>query len=90
MYYMRLPTYEWLAGQGITPSNTTTYTLSDMQDALTAEYGRSKYPELDLSSSDQKSGAIPYIGCSGPRYNTTAAGEGSTDSGRTVVDEGSS
>src|SRR5436305_7712708 len=39
MYYMRLPTYDWLAKKGITPSNTTTYTLSDMQNALAAEFG---------------------------------------------------
>jgi len=39
MYYMRLPTYDWLAKRGITPSNTTTYTLSDMQAALTAGHG---------------------------------------------------
>lgn len=32
-------------------------------------------------------GAVPYIGCSGPKYNTTAAGAGSLDNGRTVVDE---
>ncbi|KAL1310471.1 hypothetical protein AAFC00_000763 [Neodothiora populina] len=32
-------------------------------------------------------GALPYIGCSGPRYNETAAGANSTDSGRTVISE---
>ena len=32
-------------------------------------------------------GALPYIGCSGPRYNETAAGAGSTDNGRTVISE---
>jgi hypothetical protein len=42
MYYMRLPTYEWLAKSGITPSNTTTYTLSDMQAALTDGHGPSE------------------------------------------------
>lgn len=35
----------------------------------------------------QASGALPYIGCSGPRYNTTAAGAGSNDTGRTVISE---
>jgi ribonuclease T2 len=35
----------------------------------------------------EKYGATPYIGCSGPRYNTTAEGQGSPDSGRTVVSE---
>jgi ribonuclease T2 len=70
MYYKRNPTYDWLAKAGITPSNSTTYTLSDMQDALTAEFG-----------------AVPYIGCSGPKYNTIVEGAGSTDTGRTVIDE---
>ncbi|KAK8090692.1 hypothetical protein PG994_000197 [Apiospora phragmitis] len=32
-------------------------------------------------------GAIPYIGCSGPKYNTTEAGKGSTDAGYTVINE---
>ncbi|KAK4035308.1 ribonuclease Le2 [Parachaetomium inaequale] len=32
-------------------------------------------------------GATPYIGCSGPRYNETAAGKGSLDNGRTVFTE---
>jgi ribonuclease T2 len=32
-------------------------------------------------------GATPYISCSGPAYNTTAAGRGSSDKGRTVLSE---
>ncbi|KIW03663.1 uncharacterized protein PV09_04985 [Verruconis gallopava] len=32
-------------------------------------------------------GALPYIGCSGPKYNETAAGKGSTDNGRTQLSE---
>ncbi|KAI4739115.1 ribonuclease T2 [Aureobasidium sp. EXF-12298] len=32
-------------------------------------------------------GALPYIGCSGPRYNETAAGAGSMDNGRTYISE---
>ncbi|RMD44543.1 hypothetical protein DV735_g556, partial [Chaetothyriales sp. CBS 134920] len=32
-------------------------------------------------------GAEPFIGCTGPRYNTTTAGAGSNDSGRTVLSE---
>jgi ribonuclease T2 len=43
MYYMRLPTHVWLANKGITPSNTTTYALSDMQAALTAGFGKPKH-----------------------------------------------
>ena len=70
MYYKGLPSYEWLATAGIVPSNSTKYTLSDMQAALTTAYG-----------------ALPYIGCSGPKYNSTAAGKNSTDNGYTVVDE---
>lgn len=70
LYHKRLPTYGWLAGAGIMPSNETTYTLSTMQATLTSAYG-----------------ARPYIGCSGPRYNQTAAGNGTTDNGRTVLSE---
>ena len=32
-------------------------------------------------------GAVPYIGCSGPRYNATAAGKGSLDNGFTQLSE---
>lgn len=31
--------------------------------------------------------AVPYVGCSGPRYNETAGGRNSTDNGRTVISE---
>lgn len=70
LYYRRLPTWGWLATVGIRPSNTTQYSLSDMQGALTRFYG-----------------AVPYVGCSGPRYNETAAGKGSLDNGRTQLSE---
>lgn len=70
MYYLRLPTYEWLSDAGITPSNSSQVTLGDFQGALTKAYG-----------------AVPYVGCSGARYNETDAGSGSMDDGRTVVDE---
>ncbi|KAK4897430.1 hypothetical protein LTR27_004950 [Elasticomyces elasticus] len=69
-YFMRLPTWGWLGASGIYPSNSTTYSLNDMESALSQQYG-----------------AVPYLGCSGPRYNTTAAGANSTDSGRTVLSE---
>jgi ribonuclease T2 len=69
-YYQNLPTYGWLSAANIRPSNTTTFTLGDMQDALTKGFG-----------------ALPYIGCSGPKYNATAAGNGTLDNGATVVDE---
>jgi ribonuclease T2 len=32
-------------------------------------------------------GALPYIGCAGPRYNETDAGKGTSDNGRTVLSE---
>ncbi|TIA18483.1 ribonuclease T2 [Aureobasidium pullulans] len=32
-------------------------------------------------------GALPYIGCSGPRFSETAAGANSTDNGRTQISE---
>jgi ribonuclease T2 len=69
-FYRQLPTYSWLHSSGIVPSNTTTYTLSSLQSALTKGFG-----------------ALPYIGCSGPRFNETTAGNGTTDNGRTVVGE---
>ena len=69
-YYQRLPTWGWLAQAGIRPSNTTSYSLSDIQAALTKGYG-----------------LLPYLGCSGPAYNTTDAGRGSPDSGRTYLTE---
>lgn len=42
-YDMRLPTWDWLAASDIVPSNTTTYTLSDLEDALSSEYGAVPY-----------------------------------------------
>ncbi|KAL1986894.1 hypothetical protein VTN96DRAFT_5311 [Rasamsonia emersonii] len=33
------------------------------------------------------SGATPYLGCTGPRFNETEAGKGSLDNGYTVLDE---
>ena len=32
-------------------------------------------------------GGIPFLGCSGPRFNATAAGKNSTDNGFTVLTE---
>jgi len=70
MYDLRLPTYTWLENAGITPSNSTRVSLSDVQDALTKGYGK-----------------LPYVGCSGPRYNETDAGKGTMDNGRTQISE---
>ncbi|KJX99514.1 ribonuclease t2 like protein [Zymoseptoria brevis] len=71
-YQRQLPTWQWLAGHGILPSNSTGYTKSDLENALTEEYG-----------------AVPYLGCSGPRYNETDAGKAAktNDTGRTVLGE---
>ncbi|KAK5141903.1 hypothetical protein LTR04_002424 [Oleoguttula sp. CCFEE 6159] len=70
LYYENLPTYGWLSAAGIRPSNTTSFSLSAMQTALTKGFG-----------------ALPYIGCSGPRYNATAAGKGTQDRGFTQLSE---
>ena len=35
----------------------------------------------------KKHRAVPFLGCSGPRYNTTEAGKGSLDNGYTVLSE---
>ncbi|KAF2198429.1 ribonuclease T2 [Delitschia confertaspora ATCC 74209] len=69
-YYKRVPTFKWLKEVGIVPSNSTGYTLGDIQGQLA-----------------KKHGAVPYVGCSGPRFNTTEAGKGSLDNGRTVLSE---
>jgi ribonuclease T2 len=69
-YYRATPTWGWLSAKKIHPSNTTSYSLSDIQSALKAGFG-----------------AVPYVGCSGPRYNTTKAGQGSLDDGFTRMSE---
>jgi ribonuclease T2 len=69
-YFLREPTYDWLAAKGIKPSNSTGYSLSEIQGVLAEAYG-----------------AVPYVGCAGPRYNETEAGKGSGDSGRTGLSE---
>ncbi|KAF2416530.1 ribonuclease T2 [Tothia fuscella] len=70
LYDQRLPTWGWLSAANVRPSNSTNYTLSEFQSALSKGYG-----------------ALPYIGCSGPRYNNTVAGAGSRDTGFTVISE---
>lgn len=42
-YFLRLPTYGWLAAKDIVPSNSTTYSLSDVEDALSSQYGPVPY-----------------------------------------------
>ena len=70
MYFLKYPTYDYLADAGIKPSNRTAYTLSSLQKAL-----------------KKGSGGLPYIGCSGPKWNATEAGKGSDDNGATVLTE---
>ncbi|KIJ53795.1 hypothetical protein M422DRAFT_222496 [Sphaerobolus stellatus SS14] len=47
--YQTLPTYDWLASQGITPSSTKTFTLSQLTGALKTASGF--LPALDCSGS---------------------------------------
>ena len=42
-YYRELPTYDWLAAEGIKPSNTTRYSLHDISNALEKHYGAKPY-----------------------------------------------
>ncbi|KAF1833049.1 ribonuclease T2 [Decorospora gaudefroyi] len=69
-YFKRSPTFDWLAAEGITPSNSTTYNYADIAAALIKYHG-----------------GIPFLGCSGPRFNATAAGANSTDRGYTILTE---
>ncbi|KAI9934459.1 hypothetical protein ASPWEDRAFT_175188 [Aspergillus wentii DTO 134E9] len=43
LYFRHHPTYQWLAETGITPSNTTSYTLSNLQSALKRGAGARPY-----------------------------------------------
>lgn len=42
-YFMRLPTWSWLASSNILPSNSTSYTLADMESALRQQYLATPY-----------------------------------------------
>lgn len=42
-FFKKLPTYDWLAAKSITPSNTTRYTLADIQSVLAARHGAKPY-----------------------------------------------
>jgi len=42
-YFKRLPTWGWLAQAGIKPTNSTGYSLADIQAALTRGYGYVPY-----------------------------------------------
>ncbi|KAF8129423.1 RNase Gf29 [Mycena galopus ATCC 62051] len=56
--FLTLPTYEWLANQGITPSQTTTHTLASLTAAIKAEYGFT--PSFDCDG-DDLNGASYYF-----------------------------
>lgn len=71
-YYRRLPTWDWLTAGGVRPSNDTATRYS-----LSEIQGPLAAGFFEL----------PYVGCSGPRYNTTEAGRGSADDGYTILTE---
>lgn len=71
-FFKQLPTYDWLAAAKILPSNSTRGT-----------YSLSKIQQALRTNF----GATPYVGCSGPKFNETAAGRGSQDDGKTVLSE---
>ncbi|KAJ7481046.1 RNase Gf29 [Mycena galericulata] len=48
--FQTLPTYQFLANQGITPSSSTTHTLASLTAAVKAEYGFT--PSFDCTGSD--------------------------------------
>ncbi|KAJ6459681.1 RNase Gf29 [Mycena sanguinolenta] len=56
--FQTLPTYDWLANQGITPSQSTTHTLASLTAAIEAEYGFT--PSFDCDGSNL-SGASYYF-----------------------------
>lgn len=71
-YYNTLPTWTWLSDAGIVPCNATA----------------TVYSLADIQAALKTGfGELPYVGCSGPRYNTTEAGQGSLDNGYTVLTE---
>ncbi|KAG5927933.1 hypothetical protein E4U42_001525 [Claviceps africana] len=71
-WHKTLPTFAWLLGAGIRPSNTTSYTYADIQAALTEALGGR---------------TSVFVGCGGPRFNETDRGVGSPDGGRTELNE---
>ncbi|KAF8313979.1 ribonuclease T2 [Clavulina sp. PMI_390] len=48
--FQSLPTYQWLAAAGITPSSSATYTLTQVQNAIKAAHGY--IPAVDCESGD--------------------------------------
>lgn len=67
-FYRTLPTWGWLSAADIRPSNTTSYTLSDIQDALTHGFGvipfvgcaGPKYNETEAGKGSDDAGATQF------------------------------
>lgn len=55
-WYRTLPTHAWLAAAGIVPSNGTTYSLVDIQAALTDAFGAVPYVACSGAESADGSG----------------------------------
>jgi ribonuclease T2 len=65
-------------------------TFSWLQEAKIVPSNTTGYTYTDIRDVlFAKHGGVPFIGCSGPKYNNTAAGKAanSTDSGATVLSE---
>jgi ribonuclease T2 len=59
-----------------------------LEDADIRPSNETNYSLLDMQNALRRGyGSIPYLGCSGPRYNTTAASARSSDSSFTVLSE---
>ena len=71
--FQTLPTYSWLQSQGITPSDTDTYTLSELNSALTTASGGVRYRPASLITDTiliRYLQFTPVLGCSGRRINS--------------------
>lgn len=59
-----------------------------LEDKKITPSNETGYSLTDIQGAlSEKYGAVPYVGCSGKRYNETDAGKGSQDGGRTVLSE---
>lgn len=52
--FTSLPTYDWLVEAGITPSETATYTKSQILEALTSKFGAEPYIRCDTTNALQE------------------------------------
>lgn len=78
--FKTLPTYEWLEAAGITPSNSKTYTLSEIEAALKTGFGYVPYLGCDSDVLDEVWYAYNVKGSlqSGTFIPTTPVGSSST------------